>query len=67
MVGRTYERQSLVVRTNLPFENWAEVLEERHIKERIESFCQKAKSLGGTSCLPKGRMHRKAVLSGPDD
>ena len=26
MVGRAYERHSLIVTTNLPFENWTEVL-----------------------------------------
>ena len=38
MVGRAYERQSLIITTNLPFESWTEVYLKIQVSKQIINF-----------------------------
>ena len=51
VVSRAYERTSLIVTTNLPFEPWPEVLGS----ERLTGRCSTASPIGCRSSRPTGR------------
>ena len=64
IIGTAYERQSLIVTANLPFENWTEVLDSERLTgaalDRLTHHCQILETTGESYRLKDARRrHRK--------
>jgi DNA replication protein DnaC len=63
LVGQAYERQSLVVTTNLPFENWTEVLGSERLTgaalDRLTHRCNILEFTGESFRLQDARRRRQ--------
>jgi len=64
VVGNAYERQSLVVTTNLPFENWTEVLGSERLTgaalDRLTHRCHIIETRGDSYRLKDARRRRRS-------
>ena len=64
LIGSAYERQSLVVTTNLPFENWTEVLGSERLTgaalDRLTHRCHILEAKGESYRLQDARRRRRA-------
>lgn len=63
IIGAAYERQSLIVTTNLPFENWTEVLDSERLTgaalDRLTHRCQIIETKGESYRLKDARRRRR--------
>ena len=63
LVGQAYERQSLIVTTNLPFENWTEVLGSERLTgaalDRLTHRCHILELTGESYRLQDARRRRR--------
>jgi DNA replication protein DnaC len=63
IIGTAYERQSLIVTTNLPFENWTEVLGSERLTgaalDRLTHRCQIIETKGESYRLKDARRQRR--------
>ena len=71
MISTAYERTSLIVTTNSPFENWTEVLRTRaghlrDVEQRLQITTLARNGSGGTrKCDPKAACPVTAIVPGP--
>lgn len=65
MIGTAYERQSLMVTTNLPFENWTEVLGSERLTgaalDRITHRCHIIETTGESYRLKDAQRRRRKM------
>ena len=63
IIGTAYERQSLIVTTNLPFENWTEVLGSERLTgaalDRLTHRCQIIETTGESYRLKDAQRRRR--------
>ena len=63
IISTAYERQSLIVTTNLPFENWTEVLVSERLTgatlDRLTHRCQILETRGESYRLQDAKRRRK--------
>lgn len=68
LIGSAYERRSLVVTTNLPFENWTEVLGSERLTgaalDRLTHRCHILEAKGESYRLQDARRRRRAKPKG---
>ena len=71
VIGTAYERLSLIVTTNLPFENWTEVLGSERLTgaalDRLTHRCHILETRGESYRLKDAKRRRKANSSSPAD
>ena len=71
VIGTAYERMSLIVTTNLPFENWTEVLGSERLTgaalDRLTHRCHILETRGESYRLKDAKRRRKAIPSSPAD
>lgn len=71
VISTAYERLSVIVTTNLPFENWTEVLGSERLTgaalDRLTHRCHILESSGDSYRLQDAKRHRRTKPSSPAD
>ena len=70
VIGTAYERNSVIVTTNLPFENWTEVLGSERLTgaalDRLTHRCHIVETKGESYRLQDAKRRRRAGMSRPE-